>query len=197
MGFWKKRIERDFAVRLDANNLWQDADDCIQHLQLIPRTFWAIEEPLQPRDFDGLQAVANALNVRIVLDESCTSVADLHYLKGEGWICNLRVSKMGGIIRSTAFANAAKQRKIDVVVGAHVGETSLLTRASLAVVQHLENEQLAVEGAFGTHLLSEDLTSPCIMFDDNAQISLDSLEVLRKPGLGLFVEPDRLVPLDG
>jgi len=44
-----------------------------------------------------------------------------------------------------------------VIVGAHVGETSLLTRAALTVANSARDLLVAQEGAFGTHLLARDV----------------------------------------
>ena len=71
--------------------------------------------------------------MKIILDESVTRVGHLNRLDGspEQWIINLRVSKMGGLIRSLEVAEAARKRTIPIIVGAQVGETSLLTRAGV------------------------------------------------------------------
>ena len=72
------------------------------------------------------------------------------------WIVNVRVSKMGGLIRSLALIEAARSRGVLLIVGAHVGETSLLTRAALTIADHAGARLLAQEGAVGTHLLETD-----------------------------------------
>lgn len=192
---WKKSNQATWRVRLDANNLWRSSDDCVAHLKLLPAVFWGMEEPLQARDFDGMHQVANELKCKVILDESCSSIDDLETIEGESWVCNLRVSKMGGLIRTIELADRARRRGIQAIVGAHVGETSLLSRASLAVVQYLDNAQLAVEGAFGKHLLKEDLTEEVIEFDANASIVLEELPALSRPGLGLNVAASKLIAL--
>jgi len=40
---------------------------------------------------------------------------------------------MGGILRSLAIAEQAKQIGIPIIIGAQVGETSILTRAALTL----------------------------------------------------------------
>ena len=191
---WQRRISAGFRVRLDANNLWSDSADCIEYLKGLPQVFWGIEEPLQPRDYSGMQRIGCELGVKLILDESCTSVDDLDNVRGSPWVLNLRVSKVGGILRAIELASLAQQKQISIVVGAHVGETSVLTRGTLVVLQFLRNKQIAVEGAFGRHLLTSDLSDEVIEFDANANIDLDSLEALRKPGSGLSVDRQKLQP---
>ncbi len=60
---------------------------------------------------------------------------------------------MGGLLRSLNVAEAARRRGIPIVVGAQVGETSVLTRAALVVARSAGDRLLAQEGAFGTYLL--------------------------------------------
>ena len=105
--------------------------------------------------------------VRIVLDESLLRASQLDGLDSpERWIANVRVSKMGGIVRSLEVVEKAAKLGMGVIVGAQVGETSILTRAALGVMQAARPVLVASEGAFGTHLLRDDLTVPCLMFGD-------------------------------
>ena len=84
---------------------------------------------------------------------------------------------------------------IGIIVGAQVGETSILTRASLAVMnEHAAITLIAAEGAFGTLLLEHDLTEPCLMFGSrratlNAPIALDRTERDRASGCSIQGKP--------
>ena len=189
---WRSRIADGFRVRLDANNLWSQSAACFKYLDSLPQVFWGIEEPLQPRDYLGMQKIGSKLGVNVILDESCTRIEDLENVRGNPWVLNLRVSKVGGILRAIEIASLAQQRGIGVIVGAHVGETSLLTRGTLVVLQFLRNKQVAIEGAFGRHLLASDLSDEVIEFDANASIDLSALEILRNPGSGLSVDRSKL-----
>ena len=182
-------------VRLDANNLWRSADDCIRHLAALPRKVFAIEEPLQAGDLEGFRAVGEKTDARIVLDESLVRVEQLETLTDpDRWIVNIRVSKMGGILRSLAVAQQARRLGVGIIVGCQVGETSLLTRAALPVMQAAGNDLVAAEGAFGTYLLRRDLTTPCLMFGHAGRLVPD--QIPDAPGFGLAVARDQLVPLE-
>ena len=52
-----------------------------------------------------------------------------------------------------------------IVVGAQVGETSLLTRAAFTVARCARGILLAQEGAFGTLLLQADVCDPPLTFE--------------------------------
>ena len=177
------------AVRADANNLWHDAKTCVTDLASLRFPFMAIEEPLQPGDFEGLTAVASALNTRIILDESVTrsSHLDLIPRAAERWIINCRVSKMGGLLRSLELLKIARSRGIAIIMGAHVGETSVLTRTALTVARAAGNTLIAQEGAFGTHLLTRDVAEPPLMFGAGGVIDIAQTYLAGRPGLGLNI----------
>ena len=184
------RTRPDLRVRLDANNLGTDPDEFIRHVQGLDADVAAVEEPLRVGDLRGFRRVADGCNTKIILDESLLRAEQLDSLDDSGaWIVNLRVSKLGGLIRSLALAEKAARKGIGIIVGAQVGETSLLTRAGLTVMHASRSALVASEGAFGTHLLQRDLTEPCLMFGREGVLSTAALP---GPGLGLRVDDSAL-----
>ena len=181
---WEPRSVR---VRVDANNLWGDAAEAISFLRALDYPFFAIEEPLGPNQYEELVRVADALDCKIILDESFLRIGQLAMLRRTParWLVNLRVSKMGGLLRSLAVVEAARQSRIGLVVGAQVGETSLLTRAALTVARAAGDALVAQEGAFGTRLLAHDVCDPPLMFGDGGVLDVATFPWLRRPGLGL------------
>ena len=182
-------------IRLDANNLWAVAPEATCYLKALDANVFAIEEPLAPGDFAGCAAIAAECGTSIILDESLTRIEQLHALDGPtSWIVNLRVSKMGGLLRSLALAQEAARRGIGLIVGAQVGETSILTRAALTVMNTHRESLLASEGAFGTLLLKRDLCEPCLMFSREGLLTLPGTLDPAASGLGLRVRPALLEP---
>jgi L-alanine-DL-glutamate epimerase-like enolase superfamily enzyme len=154
------------AVRADANNLWQDAAAAADSIKALDYAFWALEEPLQAGDLAGMDRLAVSTGASIILDESLLRVEQLaRFAKTPSrWIVNLRVSKMGGLLRSLTLLEHLRELGLRVIVGAHVGETSLLTRAALTIASAAGNALVTQEGAFGTYLLEGDVTDPPLMF---------------------------------
>jgi L-alanine-DL-glutamate epimerase-like enolase superfamily enzyme len=177
------------AVRADANNLWNDADTAIRDLAALDYPFFAVEEPVRAGDFSAMRRLALALDTNIILDESMLRVDQLHQLDGSDvhWIANVRVSKMGGLLRSLEFIEAARGRGLSIIVGAHVGETSLLTRAAMTVAMQASDLLLGQEGAFGTHLLSSDIVDRPVMFGRGGVLQAAASGIGSLPGLGLSV----------
>jgi L-alanine-DL-glutamate epimerase-like enolase superfamily enzyme len=182
-------------VRADANNVWATADEAIEALAAIGFPWFAVEEPLARDDCTGLARIADALGTRVIVDESLLRRDQLARLvpPASRWLVNVRVSKMGGLLRSLDLVDDARHRGIGLIVGAQVGETSLLTRAGLAVARAAGDALVAQEGAFGTHLLSRDVCSPPLMFGPDGRLRSDEFPWLASPGWGRAFESGKLI----
>ena len=174
------------SVRADANNLWTDAGDAIQFLSRLDYRFMALEEPLRAGDHAGMNRIAQETSCSIILDESLLRADQLSLFSDAParWIVNLRISKMGGLIRSLELLDLVRRFGLRVIIGAHVGETSLLTRAALTIANAARDILMAQEGAFGTHLLEYDVIDPPIMFGVGGTLDAGQLPV--GTGFGLI-----------
>jgi L-Ala-D/L-Glu epimerase len=182
------------AVRADANNLWNDARLASDYLHALDYPFMAIEEPLRAGDHADLKKLAlmmtdASLSTRIILDESLLRETQLQHFQDqpERWIVNLRISKMGGVLRSLQLVEAIRAAGLGLIIGAHVGETSVLTRAALIVAQRARDILIAQEGAFGTHLLSRDVVAEPLMFGAGGMLDSNATGIAGKSGLGLAI----------
>ncbi len=173
-------------VRADANNLWSDAGSAIRHMEALNFAFMGLEEPISAGSPQALRQVAVALGTKIILDESLLRLEQIGEFEEDPqrWIVNLRISKMGGILRSLEMLSAIRRMGFGLIVGAHVGESSVLTRAALTVVNQARDMLIAQEGAFGTHLLAHDVVENPLMFGHGGVLAFDARG---KPGLGLDV----------
>jgi len=165
---------RGERIRVDANNLWKDHHDVSEYLAALGR-IGAVEEPVTAGDYDGMRCIAKEADTSIILDESMLRLEQLREITDDPqhWIINIRVSKMGGLLRSLELAKQARERSIRIIVGAQVGETSVLTLAALPVAQAAGEALYAQEGAFGTRLLSEDVCANPVMFGFGGRLKMD------------------------
>jgi L-alanine-DL-glutamate epimerase-like enolase superfamily enzyme len=187
MAVFDKWGDAAIRVRADANNLWTTADRAIAELRRLDYRFFGIEEPIGKGRHAELSRIAQALSWVVILDESLTRGEQLSLLSEPHtqWLINVRVSKMGGLIRSLRVVQAARARGIGVIVGAQVGETSLLTRAALTVARAAGDALVAQEGAFGTLLLERDVCDPPLMFGPGGVLDASAYSMLTRPGLGV------------
>lgn len=185
------------SVRVDANNLWDEPGLAIEHLSGLDCPLVGIEEPLATTDYHALSEVASSLGAPIILDESLPAVNELAGLPGEpaSWILNCRVSRVGGLHRSAEMIREASRLGMGIIVGAHVGETSLLSRAGLSAAAQAGPRLVAQEGAFGTRLLQHDVCDDPIMFGSGGVLGPGERSSIGAHGLGVEVVSSRLQPL--
>ena len=180
-------------VRVDANNLWADTEEAVRHLTALDFAFFGIEEPVGVDQLDALREVYRQTGCRIILDESFVRAHQLELLLPDpaSWILNVRVSKMGGVVRSLGVLERTRELGLPVIVGAQVGETSLLTRAGLLAAAAAGESLAGQEGAFGTFLLEQDVCEPPLMFGPGGALDADALGLASQPGFGVDLAPDR------
>jgi L-alanine-DL-glutamate epimerase-like enolase superfamily enzyme/pimeloyl-ACP methyl ester carboxylesterase len=165
----------DHRVRVDANNLWSDEPEhALEYLRALDGDLFGIEEPVRPRDVDSHSRISMALGVPIIIDESLCTLADLERYDGRPgrFIANLKVSRVGGVLRALALVKAIAKRGWPIIVGAHVGETSVLTRAAMLVAAAAGDRLAAQEGAFGSRLIEREPASPSLKWGRGGVLDL-------------------------
>jgi L-alanine-DL-glutamate epimerase-like enolase superfamily enzyme len=171
-------------IAVDANCAWSTAAAVRAASALRPLGIVWIEEPLAPRDWNGLRAVREDGGVPIMLDESCTGVADLALAADHGAVdyVNVRISKCGGLFPAVALAAAARERGLGAQLGVHVGEIGPLWAAGRLLACGLAG-LAAAEAGRQDEWFPEPLTQPPYRVDRTRYLA----PPLTRPGLG--VEP--------
>ena len=175
---YHRNSSHPFSIRLDANNLWKEkVAVAIPYLAQLLSPIVGIEEPIEPRNFSALKELNQALNIPVILDESLCNKTDFAnlILYPKSFIANLKISKIGGVIRTLALIKRLKQQNIPIIIGAHVGETSVLTRAGMCAAKAAGSHLLAQEGGFGTKLLTKDQVLPSLSFGQAGKIQLSKI----------------------
>jgi L-alanine-DL-glutamate epimerase-like enolase superfamily enzyme len=152
-------------IRIDANAAWAAAE-AIPMIQALSKFgITAVEQPVRAADLAGMRSVREETGLSVIADESLVTLDDARKLVEE-WACdafNVRISKSGGLLAARAMAEIGLTAGLKVQVSAQVGVTSLLSAAGRHLALHLPAVEY-VEGSFGTHLLSEDITPDPVMF---------------------------------
>ena len=178
----------DVAIRVDANGAWSapEAVEALNRLRMFRIT--AVEQPAPAADLEGMRRVREETGDTVIADESLVTLDDAFDLIREKAcdVFNVRISKCGGLLSSLRIAELALESGIRVQVGAQVGETSILSAAGRHLAAHLREVEY-VEGSFGTHLLSGDITRDPVMFGYEGRGGLVS-----GPGLGVDVDDEAL-----
>ena len=187
------RVVRDalgpeVSLRLDANGAW-DLNRALQVLLAVaPFGIAAVEQPLPRAGLSDLKALRQESALPVVADESLVTLEDAEMLLESEAVdmFNVRVSKCGGLHRSSEIVRRAAQAGVGVQVGSQVGETAMLAAAG----RHLAAwapELAFVEGSYGALLLAEDVSVDPVRFGHRGRGAL-----LSGAGLGIEVVEKRL-----
>ncbi|BCS94867.1 hypothetical protein DSLASN_04990 [Desulfoluna limicola] len=164
-------------VRLDANNLWrEDLAGSVRFINALGGNFFAVEEPLRAGNAKALSHFSVETGLPVILDESLCTEADLdefQSLPGQ-FIANIKISRVGGMLRAHHIINRVKAMGWDIIIGCHVGETSLLTRCGLIAAAMAGESLIAHEGAFGDYLLKHEPAFPMLTFQQEGRLDLQS-----------------------
>jgi L-alanine-DL-glutamate epimerase-like enolase superfamily enzyme/pimeloyl-ACP methyl ester carboxylesterase len=164
-------------VRVDANNLWSDTPiRALDYLRALDFDLFGVEEPVKPRDVEFHSRISVGLGVPIILDESLCTVADLERYDGVPgrFIANLKVSRVGGVLRGLRLVEALRARSWPIIIGAHAGETSVLTRAAMLLAAAAGDLLAAQEGAFGSRLIEREPVSPSLKWGRGGLLNLQN-----------------------
>jgi len=171
----KEHRAEGIRIRLDANNLWQeDLAGAIAFIKDLKGDFFAVEEPLKAGNAEALSHFSMETGLPVILDESLCTTEDLatyRDLPGR-FIANIKISRVGGLIRARALMETLKSMGWDVIIGCHVGETSLLTRCGLVAAAMAGESLIGHEGAFGSYLLDHEPAFPMLTFSRGGSLNL-------------------------
>ncbi len=161
----RQKMGSAIDIRIDANAAFR-ADEAIRFINRAkPIKLSAVEQPVPKFDLKGLKEVSRSSDIPIIADESMYTSEGPFYLIDND-IChglNIRLSSCGGIFKALELYQRACTKNMTVVIGAHVGETAILSFAgrNFAVICP---ERRYLEGSFSRYVLKEDLVPENIAF---------------------------------
>lgn len=184
----REQLGSDIEIRVDANAAFT-ADTAIQFIQgAKPFNLSAIEQPVAKNDLEGLKKVSEHSDIPVIADESMYTSKGPYYLIDNG-IChglNIRLSSCGGFRKAYQIYQQATLKQMTTVVGAHVGETAILSFAGRNLAMICEDAKY-LEGSFSTYVIQEDLVEEDISFGSGGMVP-----VLNRPGLGIEINPSAI-----
>jgi L-Ala-D/L-Glu epimerase len=146
-------------LRLDANGEWSPdrAIAAIRSFHDLPIA--SVEQPVAKDDLEGLRRVREETGVKVMADESVSSLADAERLVASrsADIFNVRIGKHGGAIGARRIVDFAEVHGIAVNLGTLVGETGILSRAAEVFGRFVPGFECLDGRGQNEHLLEEDL----------------------------------------
>ena len=180
----REQLGSDIEIRVDANAAFT-ADTAIQFIHSAkPINLSAIEQPVPKNDLAGLKRVSAHSNIPIIADESMYTSKGPFYLIDND-IChglNIRLSSCGGFRKAYQIYQRARLKQMTIVVGAHVGETAILSFAGRNLAMICKDAKY-LEGSFSKYVIQEDLVDEDISFGSGGMVP-----VVNRCGLGIEIK---------
>ena len=184
----RSKLGRDIDIRVDANCAFSTRGAVSFLRQARSINLSAIEQPTAKDDLAGLKTVSTFSDIPVVADESMYTQKGTHYLI-ENHVChglNIRLSSCGGFTKALQIYKAARSKQMLVVLGAHVGETAIVSFAGRHLAMMCPEAKYR-EGSFSTYVLKEDLVSEDISPGPGGTVPVPSAA-----GLGIDVDPSMI-----
>ncbi len=172
----RERWGSDISIRIDANCGWNQslARQQIPHFLAVGVQSF---EQILPRDMEvelGPLTAEFEKDAWLMVDESLTSMESAQCLieQRQGNAFNLKLSKNGGLFATQRIYQLAQAHGIPCQLGAHYGESSILTSAGF-LFHDLAPNLTALEGGFGDYLLEQDLCTVSLKFSRKGSITAE------------------------
>ena len=147
-----------------------------------------VEQPLEGIDIKGLREIRHVTGIPVIVDESMCTLRDAEHLieMGACDIINIKISKCGGLLKSKQIRNFAQSRNVSCQVGAHVGETDILSRSGQYFAM-TTRDLFCFEGF--SHLLFDN------SWKNNIKNETGATDLFSNFGLGVELTNQRLKPV--
>ena len=117
-------------LRVDANCGWS-VKQAVQMLPVLEEFgVTVLEQPLDPRDIEGLGVIRRQSSLPIIADESCLVAADIPRLVGKVDGINIKLAKCGSLREALRMIHVARANDLMVMVGCMIESSLAITSAA-------------------------------------------------------------------
>ncbi|MFQ5892862.1 MAG: mandelate racemase/muconate lactonizing enzyme family protein [Nitrospinota bacterium] len=160
-------------LRADANGAWSP-DEALAVIEVCPRVrLAALEQPVPPGAWGALaERLPSPPPVALMADESVCTMGDLERLTASTALqgINCRIAKMGGLIPAARIGRAAAG--LDLLVGCHVGESTVLSAAGRHLAALLPEARWH-EGSYDRWLVRASLATKPLRFGPGGRAAVE------------------------
>ncbi|HVB72280.1 MAG TPA: dipeptide epimerase [Ktedonobacteraceae bacterium] len=118
------------TIRVDANTAWTPKEAIKMINALAPYNIEFVEQPVHPRDLDGLRLVRENVPLPIIADESCVTVDDIPRVAGCVDGINIKLMKCGGIRHALKMIHVARAHHLRIMIGCMIESSLAITAAA-------------------------------------------------------------------
>lgn len=180
----RKAVGPEIKLRVDANQGWsrEEAVRVIRAMEDRALDIDLVEQPVKAHDFEGMVMVTQAVDTKILADESVFSPEDAERLieAGGADLINIKLMKTGGIHEALRICRLAEQHHVECMIGC-----MLESKISVAAAAHLAAAEPVITRADldGPSLCSEDPYTGGPLFEG------PFIRMTDAPGLGITRVP--------
>ncbi len=140
-------------LRVDANEGWKSKEEALEKVNwLATQNVELVEQPMPADHIEDIRWLRERVNVPIIADEALRSIRDLDEIAAAYDGVNVKVQKVGGLLRARQIMKLAKERKLKVMIGcmieSSVGVTAAAHLAPLADWVDLDGNMLISNDPF-------------------------------------------------
>ena len=181
-----KAMDGKAEIRIDLNQAWDEATARRWLPTLLDSGVTLIEQPVQGWNIDALARLRTMFNVRIMADESLTTLQSALQITSlaAADVLALKLMKSGGLTACRQISGIAEAAGIATYGGTFL-EGSLGTSAGLQLVAAERSLSYGSEYIGGIWLADEIVTHPLVYKDFH-------VEVPSGPGLGMTLDEDKI-----
>ncbi|GAC1520015.1 MAG: dipeptide epimerase [Ktedonobacteraceae bacterium] len=118
------------TIRVDANAGWTPKEAIRTINALAPYNIEFVEQPVHPRDLDGLRLVRENVPLPIIADESCVTVDDIPRVVGCVDGINIKLMKCGGLRHALKMIHVARAHHLRIMIGCMIESSLSITAAA-------------------------------------------------------------------
>jgi L-alanine-DL-glutamate epimerase-like enolase superfamily enzyme len=152
-------------LRVDANCGWT-VKQTVQMLPILEEFgVTVLEQPLDPRDLEGLSVVRKQSSLPLIADESCLVASDIPRLAGKVDGINIKLAKCGSLREALRMIHVARAHGMMVMVGCMIESSLAISAAAhftpLVDIVDLDGAALLAEDPFiGATITGGQVTLP-------------------------------------
>src|SRR5713226_4129750 len=118
------------TIRVDANAGWTPKEAIKTINALAHYNIEFVEQPIAPRDLEGLRLIRENVPIPIIADESCVTVDDIPRLAGCVDGVNFKLMKSNGITNVLKMIHVARAHNLRVMIGCMIESSLAITAAA-------------------------------------------------------------------
>ncbi len=121
----------DKPIRVDANEGWKSRDEALEKIRwLTTQNVELIEQPMPAAQLHDIRWLRERVAIPIIADEALESIEDIANISTAYDGINVKVQKVGGLLKSKRIIEAARTHGMKIMIGCMIESSIGITAAA-------------------------------------------------------------------